>query len=339
MEPLPEPAATAATSLAYSFDDPREAQIHERLARIGAGPAAFWRDACFLTHNPALLITSVHMIGHALREMESAVRRVLRVTLNTDGEGHKAEVEAILTALGIPLDDPAALAWLGIPGEAGMQAWAHRKHLGLRQPDDEFAALWANVVAALDAALEAFDAASITALDRLDALLAEDPPTSAEISSFMEEIPKSVVVLDHFAENAPPSWLQPLRANGFLADIPQTTSLAESDGLDQLRWPISRYLLRLADMPPHKADATAAALELAELSNPYLHLDLVDIALLAEPHLAAQFAPHARTWLELNPSFLLVDRLAKLSAQLVDAGEVDAGFLITELLTDLETRG
>jgi len=285
VESLPEPTV-AATSLGYTFDDPREARIYERLGRIGRGPAAFWRDACFLTHNPALLITSVHMIGHALRELESAVRRVLRVTLNTGGKDHKGEVEAILTALGIPLDDSAALAWLGIQGrETGMQAWAHRRHLGLRRPDDEFAAFWANVVAFLDAALEAFDAASISALDRLDALLAVDPPTPAEISAFMEEIPKSVVVLDHFAENAPPSWLEPLRANGFLGDPPQTTSLAEGDNTDHLRWPISKYLLRLAETPAHNADATAAALELGFVTEEVFNR-IVNPAKMVKPYVA-----------------------------------------------------
>jgi len=154
----------------------------------------------------------------------------------------------------------------------------------------------------------------------------------------MEEIPKSVVVLDHFAENAPPSWLEPLRANGFLGDPPQTTSLAEGDNTNHLRWPISKYLLRLAETPAHNADATAAALELAESSNPYLHLDLVDIALLAEPEKAAQFVPHVSSWLELNPSFLLIDRLVRLSVYLADAGEIDAAFSVTEVLTDLESR-
>lgn len=331
--PIPEAGVGGPTSQSYAFDDPREAQIHTRLRRIGEGPAAFWRDACFLNANPTTLLTSAHMIGHALREMESAVRAVLRATFGIAKSDHKPEIEAILQALAIPLDDPAAEAWLDIPGDTGMQAWAHRKNLGLRRPNDDLRRLWSNVLSFLDRALEVFDSASVRALDRLDALLLADPPAAADITAFMEEIPKSVVVLEHFAEKAPASWLQPLRASGFMTEVPESISLGEGESFDQLRWPLSRYLLRLAQVDEHRDAAGEAALEIANRRNPLVHADLAEITLLIEASLAARFVPMAVDWLNQNPSYVLVDRLTKLSVRLSETGEPEAAFALAEILT------
>jgi hypothetical protein len=322
----------------FVFDNPREARIYERLRRLGEGPAAFWRDACFLNREPSVLITSAHLIGHALRETESAVRAVLRATFgipksDDKQNGHRIEIEAILVALGIPLDDPAAIAWLDTPGDTGMQAWAHRKNLGLRRPNDDLRRLWNSVVAFLDRALEVFDSASIRALDRLDALLQQDPPSKRTIRAFMEEVPKSVVVLDHFSERAPPSWLRPLRENGFMSEVPESSSLGEGDTMEQLRWPPSRYLLRLAREDQSLAEIADAALAVADRANPVVHIDLAEIALLVEPRAGARLAAHAAAWLDQNASYVLVDRLTKLSSRLLTNGQPDAGFALADVLT------
>src|SRR3990172_2429308 len=76
-QPSVDSSALRARSRSHRFGDRRQERIYQQLVLIGPGPAGFFRDACFLVEHPDLLVMSAHMIGHALREMESAVRQVL----------------------------------------------------------------------------------------------------------------------------------------------------------------------------------------------------------------------------------------------------------------------
>ena len=62
----------------YRFKDPRQRRIYDDLHRlIGPGPAEFYKDACQLMDSPQLLESTTHLVGHLLREIESAIRDVL----------------------------------------------------------------------------------------------------------------------------------------------------------------------------------------------------------------------------------------------------------------------
>src|ERR1700694_1524549 len=63
---------------AFQFKDEQEKRIYERMFLVGVGSAAFYRDACrILTLDPPLA-TTTHLVRHCLREIESALRDVLR---------------------------------------------------------------------------------------------------------------------------------------------------------------------------------------------------------------------------------------------------------------------
>lgn len=63
---------------AFQFKDEQERRIYERLLLVGVGSAAFYRDACrILTLDPPLA-TTTHLVRHCLREIENALRAVLR---------------------------------------------------------------------------------------------------------------------------------------------------------------------------------------------------------------------------------------------------------------------
>src|SRR5271156_6750805 len=58
--------------------DPRRFRIRWRLGKlVGPGPAAFYRDACDLMDDPTRLHSTSHLVGHLIREIESALRAVL----------------------------------------------------------------------------------------------------------------------------------------------------------------------------------------------------------------------------------------------------------------------
>src|SRR5438552_6321744 len=108
-------------SPALRFTDPRQERIHRRLALVGPGPAAFYRDVCRLMSTGPAPEATTHLVAHHLREIESALRDVLLPHNHVAPKGkgkHRAEIEDILAAYGIDAADSAAVAWLRLSAEA-----------------------------------------------------------------------------------------------------------------------------------------------------------------------------------------------------------------------------
>src|SRR5437016_2058958 len=111
----------------FRFEDPRQERIYCRLRDlVGHGPAAFFRDACRLMAEPDDLQTTIHLVGHSLREIESALRAVLESVAEREdrlrsakrcGARHEDGIKAILRGLGFPETDQVAKASLGLSGE------------------------------------------------------------------------------------------------------------------------------------------------------------------------------------------------------------------------------
>lgn len=60
-----------------TFEDPLDARVYRRLGLLGPGPAAFYADAVRLMSEERPLFSTTHVVGHLLREIESALRAVL----------------------------------------------------------------------------------------------------------------------------------------------------------------------------------------------------------------------------------------------------------------------
>src|SRR5947208_14733040 len=62
----------------FHFVEPKQAHIYKRLLELlGPGLAAFYRDACRLMSTNPAFDTTTHLVGHALREIESALCAVV----------------------------------------------------------------------------------------------------------------------------------------------------------------------------------------------------------------------------------------------------------------------
>jgi hypothetical protein len=329
----------------HSFTDARQERICDRLSQIGPGPAGFFRDACFLIDNSDTLVMTAHMVGHSLREMESAVRQVLCATFGVhvpDGpEKHAREINALIEALGLPGHEPAAQAWLAIPSNhAGLQAWAHRRDLGRRELDAGFLVLWENVQVFLDVVLGVFEAESVRAFGLADRLMSVDPPTEASVSSFMGDLIKATGVIDHVARNIPLSWFEPLVEARFFDDVPSLDDLGEGDGWEPLRWPQVELLRRAAADEALRLRAWEVVERVGLKNNPPLHVDLADIGLAAPPADAIRLVPLATGWLVDERGFLLIDRLTRLVEHLIAGGHPDAAFQLSEsILHAAEAQG
>src|SRR2546421_3405659 len=104
------------------FQSPRQERIHRRLGLVGEGPQAFYRDALrFILGSPPVESVT-HLVGHLVREIESALRDVLEPiahyeqhkTKDSRGKNHEHEVRTILGELGLSDTDGVGAAWLRI---------------------------------------------------------------------------------------------------------------------------------------------------------------------------------------------------------------------------------
>ena len=117
---------------------------------------------------------------------------------------------------------------------------------------------------------------------RIDKILKLDPQQGAK--PLRSSLPNSPSVLKAFFSRLnDPSWLGPLKKQGYFHLPPQSTT---EDGLAVMsRWPQAAYLKRMASTPSPQVQATVGEL-LAEIEpgeNVYLHVDLIDIALALPP--------------------------------------------------------
>src|SRR2546423_946266 len=177
-------------SPSFRFHDRRQKRIYERLVLVGEGPAAFYLDACRIITTDPPFETTTHLVGHCLREIESALRDVLKPAVgntilsngskkNMSGEErYKDDITTILQGLDIPETNAIAQLWLRLPGQKSPYAlhrYAHRDNLTRPRPfDQDFRTFWQEMETVFDSILERFEARYLSSHRLIDALLAKD---------------------------------------------------------------------------------------------------------------------------------------------------------------------
>jgi len=299
--------------------------------------------------NDPQLRTTTHMVAHALREAESAIRRVLlpedyvppeqcRVC-GVRPEAHKAQIVAILKAYGIADSDPAAIAWLRVPrrgADKGLHGHAHRDALeGARPPDEDFRVLWNEIESLFDAILDKFETRFVDFFGLVDELIAKAVPTRADVRTLRNRVPNNAITLEHFfsrIEN--PAWLELLADEDFFRYPPEPIVDEEQRGVRMTPWPASRYLVRMASIPELQARVAEITLAIPETTNQIVNDDLMKIALALPPDLAAQFADKARTWAMSPYQLIHTEQFGVFAVKLASAGQVDSALdFMRSLLT------
>ena len=159
--------------------DQRQMRIQGRLTRlVGPGAAAFFVDACRLMVAYPPFEAQTHLVAHCLREIESAMREVLTTVSskeagNDDGAGdaHRANIEAILDALGEPDEGALRQSWLKLRAH-NLHKYAHRRSLRpARSADEDYDSIWESAQQVFDEALSRFEQVFAAVTDELDRLL------------------------------------------------------------------------------------------------------------------------------------------------------------------------
>lgn len=320
-------------SMNFSFKDSRQERIYRRLHLVGPGPATFYKDACSLMAMEPMLDTTTHLVGHLIREIESAIRAVLEPAVGQSDQkqaietepntGHRRKILAILAGLNIKGDDSVAVAWLRLADKAedyALSKLAHRNALARpRQVDDGFRSFWNEMELIIDLVLEKFETHYLEAHKLIDQLLSVKSPSRDDANKLKNKVPNNLVSLEYFFNKIDSSWLQNLRDEGFFTQPIEPEYNSEAGGFSLPVWPESRYLVRMASTNPEVVADIAA--KIPDTTNGRIHSDLIDIALALPPDLSIQIVKKARLWLENRFQLLFPEKLGALMVHLATGGK------------------
>lgn len=325
----------------FRFEDPRQERIYKRLALLGPGPAAFFRDACLLMGQPTLE-TTTHVVAHLLREIESAIRAVLEpiaaASEDADSENrHEAKIRTVLAVLEIEEGDPVAQAWLDLAGrdDSSLHGRAHRRSLLYPRPADlEFKQFWEDTQQLLDVVLDKFEARFLAVFGTLDELLEKATPSKKDMTRLKNTVPHNRTTLEYvFDRLESPAWLGPLVEHGFFQHPPGPEYDDDGEHFRLPRWAQSRYLVRIAADAPEEVIQTILAIP--DTNNPRVHEDYVDAALEVPAAVATTLAEKIAAWLDgplAYTSFRLADKVAEYVAFLAEDGRSESVALAKTLL-------
>lgn len=334
---------------AFRFREELQGQNYRRLDLIGKGPAAFYRDAHRLLSEDHLYGSTVHVVSHLLREVESALRAVLLpydfeqpeacCECGTKKEVHKGQIKAILTSLGFSSEDDVSKLWLKLADRGddfGLARKAHRDALSPpRRVDSGFYRMVSEIDAMLDAVLTKFEDRFLVAVPLLDELLKTSPGKRA-VTRLQNDVPNNGILHGYFFDRLnDPAWLEPLQAKEFFSHPPEPVQDAERGTTAFPSWPEARYLERMAALESPAIKRTVLDIALAvETDNPTVYIDLTKAALLMPPELQVEWAHKMTAWLgrEVFIHPLLPEQLGNLASGVAEEGFTDAAVALLRAL-------
>lgn len=332
--------------------DRREERILRRLGHLGEGPSAFFADACRLMADDGGLKTKVHLVAHLLREVDGAVRDVLRPlaeragyleTPPSDGSEkvggrHRDELKAILQALDVPAVDQAANVWLKATGDV-LPGRAHRSSLlGPRRPDETLDDIWNKMLDVLDLTLDRLEAKYLQLYAEVETLAGKQQPSNGDMKMLKKAVPNGFVTRAKFFQALSHwQWLKPLEAAGFFSDPPALRWYPDGK-YSTPPWPESRFLARMAKLPEAAADVLSVALGIPETYNPSVNEDLVEVALFLPPSDAVRLVPRAKQLVEGHHGWWRPETGADLVVHMAKGGFVEEAIDLARTLLGVRQR-
>jgi hypothetical protein len=334
----------------FRLTTPRQERIYHQLNNlVSHGAAEFYQDACHLMAMHPPLATTTHLVGHALREVDSSLRAVL-LPLNfpeppqcpacgTRPEGHKQRIDHIAKEYGFSSELHQAWLDISVDRTSGLHHHAHRDDLDLpRGRDQTFDAFFDRFEEVLEAVLNQAAVGYTNALDQLDRLLEKAEPTNDELRWLKTHVPNNANTLGYFFQRLRhPRWLPRLRSKGFFDRPPDAVQDPTTGRWRYLPWPQGEYLVHMAAVDETQSLVAAIASQIADTSNPYVQGDLAAIMAALPADLAASLVAKKVQWLDGGGAAWLEDeRLAQLVLTLTRGGHADMAWtLLKALLSSL----
>jgi hypothetical protein len=290
-----------------------------------------------MMENPRELETTAHLVAHALREVESALRGVFKpvtIARSEDKAGastHEQQIRAILQSLGIPEHSPGGKAWLELP--RNLASLVHRRGLDAPRAVDEIREIWDSAQLLLEVLLRALGENFLSWVAVLDELLQISQPTKDHVKRLSQNVPNNYVLRSYFFDKLEnPKWLELRRAKKDFFKRPPAPIKGEGGRVYYLRWPEAWYLARMAQ---HKPELVAQIIQEMDETDNFVALSyLVDALLAMAPDVSARLEEKAARWAEY-PYPPLTGALSQLISHLAKGGKTKEAMAIARALLDI----
>lgn len=332
-----------------------------------------YADFCRLSAGAFELNVARPIAAHALRELDSMLRRVLEVPMDAkaaesqdDAEkvekakqelialgfdeaaiqrassalkprfSHKNQIRKIVTRLGLSPDGDVANCWTSLCDSFGK---AHQRsfHHSLKV-DDEFRTQYQQpfetVIRAVAVALQGSYVSLMRRVEELAAL----PDRAQAIALFASEIPGALPLQWHFYQSLQTGdWLPHLARERLLGEPLASSDEGASEGMRFRQWPAGNYLLRMAESSD-AATRTAvveALRNVASSKHPDIHHDGMEVLAALPAEESAQLSDLAIGWLSREVRFSFLQAPEKLLKKLTAAGQKDAALKVARALLQI----
>ncbi len=326
--------------------DGRRMRVTLRLRKlVGPGAADFFLDACALMDEPFSFLSTSHLVGHLMREIEGSLRDVLRPlaqvggTLdepeeNEDGPTHKEQIRSILLLLGIPSDNEVGRKWLSQAGT--YQRKGHRPALGPPRPfETSFSAFFEDFEGILDYILYRMEASYSWVFFRVDELASRSPAKKSDLDLLLSSVPRDVVALSRFFERATDSsWLPLMRRRGMFSNPPSPELDSKQGTVNFPPWPQTQLLVRFASMLPD--DVADTVKEIPPTDNVYVNAAIVDVAKALPIDRVPALLPRLVQTVKTKYRMGFPIRLGELIGRLSEASLNDAALELAKALLSFE---
>ena len=329
----------------FRFERSEQEDLYRRLFRIGPGPAAFYRDACYLmslqSSDPS---SRTHLVAHLLRETESAIRDVLRPLSaqplpeeGDDKEKHKACVRATLEALDISESDVVAGTWIQLIDDRRFHGLAHRDGLnGPRPCNQAFDAFFRDVEFIFMAVVQRYEVKFLKVCDYVDnVVLRQRPPKDLKT-----RIPANYIVYRYlFSKASSPEWLLPLQKQSFFDEPPQLVKGDDGHLRVTHEWPQIIYLQKMAKESSREIQTQVLNVMLTIKTNCYyIHQEFTEGVLSMPVDLAARWTQHEIEWVREGNQLggVLAEHWGRLASKLAKEGDVRTGLCLFAKVLEIQ---
>ncbi len=171
-------------------------------------------------------------------------------------------------------------------------------------------------------------------LKELDSLINIQSPTEDEIKKLSELLMHPTHVKYFFSRLASPSWLQPLKEQGFFSNPP--TGIKEGNSIMFPVWSLSRYLIKVAGQKPK--EVMDIIKNMKESDNFRVWSDFIQCSLKMPSTDAKEIIPLAKEWIKTSYLSLLPDEIGELCIKLSNEQETESSLELLEALLDVKIQ-
>lgn len=311
----------------------RTTLIRELRELIGDGPAALYHDACQIVEGHVVLQAPNEILGHLMRELDSAVREVLGGLSATRGSegGWKKSITDVLTLLEMSTSEGAGKAWLDLPK---LHALAHRRRLlWLDRLESTLLKTFADLESIISAVLYSWRKKFLVSVNRVDSILLM-PPSQKACVLFLSRTPANYKVLKYFYDRVGIEWLDSLRLAGAFRAPPPPWVNDESRTIYPW-WPALEYLVDMAKLAPDKVYEIVT--DLPPTENQSVHANILEAALVLQSKYSAVLVEKEASWIRCtsDPEVPVCRNGVRLALHLITEGEDSVALTLLLALFEL----